>query len=73
VTQLLPYLLLLVCPLTMGVMMWAMMRGMGQGHRPDPRLAELESQVNELRAACATGRSSPPVQERSEVSVGERP
>ncbi len=71
-TQLLPYLLLLVCPVTMGVMMWVMMRGMGQSQRPDPRVAELESQVSELRSAVATGRQAPPAQERSEVSAGER-
>ena len=50
-SQLLPYLLILVCPLTMGVMMWVMMRGMDHGKQPDPRIAELESQVAELRSA----------------------
>ena len=50
-SQLLPYLVLLVCPLTMGVMMWVMMKGMDRGKKPDPRVAELESQVNELRSA----------------------
>lgn len=50
-SQLLPYLLILVCPLTMGVMMWVMMKGMDHGKTPDPRIAELESQVNELRWA----------------------
>ena len=49
-SQLLPYLLLVVCPITMGLMMWLMMRGMDHGSmRPDPRVAELESQVAELR------------------------
>lgn len=46
-SQFLPYLLILVCPLTMGLMMWVMMRGMGQGKQPDPRVAELESQLND--------------------------
>ena len=49
-SQWLPYLLVLVCPLTMGVMMWVMMRGMDHGRQPDPRVAELESQVRELRS-----------------------
>ncbi len=50
-SQWLPYLLILVCPLTMGVMMWLMMRGTNQRGRPQARVAELESQVDELRAA----------------------
>jgi len=50
-TQFLPYLLFLLCPLTMGAMMWVMMRGMDSSKKPDPRVAELESQVNDLRSA----------------------
>jgi len=42
----------------MGLMMWLMMRGMGQGKQTDPRMAELESQVNELRSAAARDRQS---------------
>ena len=61
-SQFLPYLLLLVCPLTMGLMMWVMMRGMGQDKPPDPRIAELQSQVNELRSAVSRG-------ERQEAGV----
>ena len=52
--QLLPYALLLLCPLSMGAMMSIMMRpNRSQQATPpaDPRLGELESQVNELRAA----------------------
>jgi DUF2933 family protein len=48
-SQWLPYLLVLVCPLTMGVMMWVM-RGMDHGRQPDPRVAQLESQITELRS-----------------------
>ena len=48
----LPYLLILVCPVTMGLMMWLMMRGMDRGPaRPDPRVADLESQVRDLQSA----------------------
>jgi len=56
--QLLPYLLLLLCPISMGAMMWMMMRSnqsSGQSRQAttaaDPRLAELESEVKELRVA----------------------
>jgi len=45
---------LLACPVSMGVVMWMMMRkDHGQASAPtsDPRLAELESQVGELRMA----------------------
>lgn len=57
-SQLLLYLLILVCPLTMGVMMWVMMRGMDHGKQPDPRVAELESQVAELRSALNRSKTS---------------
>jgi Protein of unknown function (DUF2933) len=54
VDHILPYLLFLACPISMGVMMWMMMRK-DHGHaavpKSDPRLADLESQVNELRMA----------------------
>ena len=71
-TQLLPYLLILVCPITMGVMMWVMMRGMDRGKQPDPRVADLESQVAELRSAmsrAADGESSP---REEEAAISDR-
>jgi hypothetical protein len=52
-SQWLPYLLVLVCPLTMGVMMWLMMRGRDEEGRSDPRLAQLERQVRELRSGTS--------------------
>ncbi len=51
--QLLPYALFLLCPISMGLMMWVMMRpNRSQQATPpeDPRIAELESQVNDLRS-----------------------
>ena len=54
VEHILPYLLFLACPVSMGVMMWMMMRMNHQQAPPsqsDPRVADLESQVNELRIA----------------------
>src|SRR5229473_5371573 len=54
VDHILPYLFLLACPISMGVVMWMMMReDQGQASAPtsDPRVAELESQVGELRMA----------------------
>ena len=52
--HILPYLFLLACPVSMGAMMWMMMRKDHSHASPpvsDPRVAELESQVNELRMA----------------------
>jgi Protein of unknown function (DUF2933) len=53
--QILPYLFYLSCPISMGGMMWFMMRGMhgGQAEQkaPDPRIDSLEREVQALRAA----------------------
>ena len=50
--HILPYLFFLACPISMGVMMWMMMRkDPNQAPKADPRMAELESQVSELRLA----------------------
>ena len=65
--QILPYLRFLACPIGMGAMMWMMMR-MTRSSQPqpaappavDPRIAELESQVNDLRSALrARGAEEP--------------
>ncbi len=51
--QILPYLFFLSCPVSMGVMMWVMMRGMdgrkGEPTTPDPRVTQLEREVQALR------------------------
>ena len=68
--QLLPYLLFLACPVGMGVMMWMMMRSnQPQQAAPpaDPRIAELESQVNELRSALRARGVQEPEGLRTEV------
>ncbi len=71
-SQLFPYLLILVCPVSMGLMMWLMMRGMGQGKQTDPRVAELQSQVNELRSAAARDRQPDATERIAEPSAAER-
>jgi len=54
VDHILPYLFFLACPISMGLMMWMMMRkdhDHASAPKSDPRVAELESQVGELRMA----------------------
>jgi hypothetical protein len=54
VDHILPYLFFLACPISMGLMMWMMMRKdhtHASAPKSDPRVAELESQVGELRMA----------------------
>jgi hypothetical protein len=53
-------------------MMWVMMRGMDHGQKPDPRVAELESQVAELRSAVARPGQSHGSQPESEATTAER-
>lgn len=55
-SQVLPYLLYLSCPVSMGLMMWFMMRGMQGGQKDeapavDPRIVDLEREVEALRSA----------------------
>ena len=71
-SQLFPYLLILICPITMGLMMWLMMKGMGQGKQPDPRVAELESQLNDLRSAVGRAGLSEPAEAPLEAPTANR-
>ena len=52
--QVVPYLFFLSCPVSMGAMMWFMMRGTRgpkeQSSSPDRRIAQLEREIHELRA-----------------------
>lgn len=57
-SQFVPYVFFLACPLTMGAMMWFMMRGAGTGDKheqsaPDARIAALEHEVRTMRASRA--------------------
>ena len=70
-SQLLPYLLILICPLTMGLLMWVMMRGMNRDKQADPRVAELESQLAELRSAVSRSRQPEPARSANDGSTGE--
>ena len=71
-SQLLPYLLILIYPLTINLMMWVMMHDISQGKQPDPRVAELESQLNELRSAVNRGSQPAASAPTADPSVAER-
>jgi len=70
VEHVLPYLLFLACPISMGVMMWYMMRTQhssppGEADRPDARLARLEREIEELRSARQNQETPPRVESAS--------
>jgi Protein of unknown function (DUF2933) len=55
-SQYLPYVLVLACPVSMGLMMWFMMRSpkgtqSGQQESPDVRISRLEREIELLREA----------------------
>ena len=74
--HILPYLFFLACPISMGVMMWMMMRKdptHASAPKSDPRVAELESQVSELRMALhERQRSEPGTTEAASANVAEK-
>ncbi len=66
----LPYLLFLACPISMGAMMWYMMRAQqsgprGEAERPDARIARLEREIAELRSAHQNQETPPRVESAS--------
>ncbi len=68
--HLLPYLLFLACPISMGVMMWYMVRMQHSGSRgeskvPDARIARLEREIEALRAAQQDEETPPRVESAS--------
>ena len=48
--HILPYLLVLACPVSMGAMMWFMMR---DKHEPDGEIGELKRRIAELEEVAA--------------------
>jgi len=55
-SQFLPYVLILACPVSMGLMMWFMMRSpkgtqSTQQESPDVRISRLEREIEALRGA----------------------
>ena len=59
-SQVLPYVLILACPISMGLMMWFMMRSpkgspSTQPESPDLRISRLEREIEMLRGAHEQG------------------
>ena len=62
--HILPYVFFLACPISMGLMMCMMMRkdhDHTSAPKSDPRVAELESQIGELRTALYERKGGEPV------------
>lgn len=67
--NLLPYALILACPVSMGVMMWFMMRG----HGDDREKAALERRVAELERGASSGPAASDMSSSSPRVAGPEP
>lgn len=62
-SQFVPYVFFLACPLTMCAMMWFRMRGVGKGDKneqaaPDARIAALEHELRIIRTSHAVRKTA---------------